>query len=359
MTAAKPDCTGQRFGQLLVLGKSGRNPDNRQLWKLQCDCGSIVERTRNNFDNNKGYTPNCGCLKRLKTIERNKARSLPDITGQRFGRLLVLGKGTQKPDNRGSYIQLWRMQCDCGRVVEIQRHSVEAKGQISCGCARRLGLIDNKRRPIDITGKRFGSLKAITLTGKKDKCNQPTWLLRCDCGNTCELSHKKLTHKQHTCLWINCGDRSRHPEINCWYPPIPNPYPKEAGELLEKYLHLTELHYKQVNAAVEDEKRDRLLRACWILTYRRYQGEQLSELYEYRFIKKHLRYCSIDVFWRRKLELNGGFLYTVSKQKKQIGDVMTNSTTLDYPELELDLRGQNLMSVNNIKPAKRLKFKRY
>lgn len=358
MVRAKPDCTGQKFGYLTVLGKSGRNPNNCQLWKLQCDCGCIVERLRSNFDNNKRHTPSCGCLKRLKTIERNKARSLPDLTGKRFGRLVVLGKGRQKPDNRGSYIQLWQMQCDCGRVVEIQRSSVETKGQISCGCARSLGLIDNKRRPIDIAGQRFGSLEAIALTGKKDKYNQPTWELQCDCGNTCEFSLKRLTHKQRMCLWINCGSRLRHPEIYCWYPPIPNSYPKEAGELLKKYLPLTELPYKQIDAAVEDLKRDRLLRAAWILTYRRSGGEYISELHEYRFIKKYLRYCSIDVFWQRKLELNGGFLYNTDGKKKSIGDAMTNVTTLDYPELELDLRGKNILSINSFKSAVRLKFKR-
>lgn len=348
MVAAKPDCTGQRFGRLTVLGKGGRNSSNRQLWKLQCDCGNIVEKVRSNFDNNKKYTPSCGCIKRQKTVERNKARSLPDITGQRFGRLVVLGKGSQKPDKRGSYIQLWRMQCDCGRVVEIQRSSVELKGQISCGCAKRELA---GRKITDITGDRFGNLQAIRLTGNKDKYNQPTWLMQCDCGNTCESSLKRLTHKQSQCLWINCGDRTRHPEIDCSYPPTPNPYPKEAGLLLEKYLHLTELNYQKIDSAVEDEKRDRLIRACWIITYRRQQGEQLSELFEKRYIKKHLRYCSVDVFWRRKLEANGGFLYSANNQKKQIGDAMTNTTPLDYPELEIDLRGQNVL-------PKRFKFKR-
>lgn len=351
MVRAKPDCTGQRFGYLTVLGKADRDLKNRQLWKLQCDCGNVVEKPRSDFANRN---PSCGCQKRRKTIERNKARSLSDITGQKFGRLTVLGKGGQKPDNRGSYIQLWKLQCDCGNVVERPRSSIEAKGQISCGCARGLGLIDNKRRPRDITGDRFGNLQAIKLTGKKDKNNQPTWLLRCDCGNTCEFPLKILNHKQRWNLWVNCGDRSRHPEIDCSYPPTPNPYPKEAGELLEKYLHLTELDFQKINSEIEDEKRDRLLRAAWILVYRRQQGEDISELYEINFIKKHLRYCSVDVFWRRKIEQHGGFLYTRSGNKKQIGKAMSNGNALDYPELELDLRGTNILPIS----AKRLKFVR-
>lgn len=352
MVRAKPDCTGQRFGMLVVLGKGRRSFGNQsysvQLWVLQCDCGKKVEKPRRDFANR--INPSCGCNRRRLTIERNKARAKPDCTGQRFGRLTVLGKGRQKPDNRNSYIQLWKVRCDCGTEFETQRDSFDSGSTMSCGCARRLGLIDNKRRCIDITGQRFGSLKAIALTGKKDKNHKPTWFLECDCGNTCAFSLSRLRHKQTTCLWINCGDRTSHPEINLWYPPTPTPYPKEAGELLIKYLHLTELDYQQIDSAVEDEKRDRLIRACWIITYRRWQGEYFSELGESRFIKKHLRYASLTVFWQRKLEQNGGLAYDIFNNKKQIGDVMTNVTSQNYPAIET----QGNYSIS----GKRMKFKR-
>ncbi len=81
-------------------------------------------------------------------------------------------------------------------------------------------------------------------------------------------------------------------------------------------------------------KRDRLIRAAWIITYRRSQGETISEVYENQFIKKHLRYSSIKVFWQRKLESHGGFLYDVSRNKKTIGDKMTDAISFDYPALE-------------------------
>ncbi|MBD2492494.1 hypothetical protein [Aulosira sp. FACHB-615] len=341
---------------MTVIGKAGRNSKNIQLWKLQCNCGKIIEKPRINFDNNKGHPPSCGCQKRLRVIERNQKRAKPDCTGMRFGRIVVLGKGGTRPDSYGSYIQFWRLQCDCGNIIERTRESFDRKGQVSCGCARKLGLIDNKRRPRDISGQRFGSLTAIKLTGYNDDNNRPAWMLACDCGNTCELSLSKITHKQRQCLWVNCGDSTKHPERYLEYPPTPNPYPKEAGELLEKYLHLSEIGYQQIDSAIEDEKRDRLIRACWILTYRRSLGEQLSELYEKRYIKKSLRYCSIDVFWRRKLEQNGGFLYTVNNKKKEIGIAMADGTSLDYPELELE--GITLLPINNSPSPKRLKFRR-
>ncbi|MGL5922860.1 hypothetical protein [Chroococcidiopsis sp.] len=289
----------------------------------------------------------------------------PDCTGQRFGMLIVLGKGGKRYRlDRNCYRQLWRVQCDCGTIVELPRGSFDkpafggntppetwrGKGQVSCGCKRRRGLVDNKRRPIDISGQKFGSLTAIVLSGKKGKYNQPTWFLKCDCGKECELSLKRIRHKQRQCKWINCGEVRNHPEIHCWYPPTPNPYPTEAGELLAKYLPLTELSYAKIDSAVEDENRDRLLRAAWIITYRRNQGEHISELYEKRLIYKHLRYTSIDVFWRRKFESNGGFLYDVSGNKRELGSTMTDVISNDYPVIET--QGIKLL------PIKRFKFNR-
>ncbi len=134
MVAAKPDCTGQKFGYLMVLGKGGRSSKNIQLWILQCDCGNVFQRARSGFACKPN--PSCGCQKRLKVIERNQRRAHPDITGQRFGRLVVLGKGKQKLDNAGCHRQYYRMRCDCGRITEVERNSVESKRQVSCGCAR-------------------------------------------------------------------------------------------------------------------------------------------------------------------------------------------------------------------------------
>lgn len=276
-------------------------------------------------------------------------KAKPDCTGQRFGMLVVLGKGGTKP-YKNSYRQLWRLQCDCGKVIELPREYFEINGQVSCGCKRRQGLVDNKRRPKNIAGVRFGSLTAVALTSKKDRNGKPTWLLQCDCGLAREMSLSTLLTYGHECLRINCGDCSQHPDKWLTYPPIPKPYPKEAGELLVKYLPLTELPYQQIDGEIEDLKRDRLLRVCWIITYRRSCGEKISELHERRIIRKHLRYCSIDVFWRRKLEFQGGLVYDRSGKKREVGDTMTDVTSQNYPAIET--QGINIM------PMRRLKFKR-
>jgi hypothetical protein len=275
-------------------------------------------------------------------------KAKPDCTGQRFGMLTVLRRSRKKFNNG----QGWTLRCDCGKIIDLVRSDFDRTscGQISCGCARKRGLTG--RKISNIAGQKFGSLTAIALTGKRDKHNKPTWKLQCNCGNTCELSLSSIRLRQSSYRWINCGDRSKHPEFWLKHPPTPTPYPKEASELLTKYLPLTELKYELRDSEIEDKKRDRLIRAAWIITYRRQQGENITELHENRIIKKHLRYCSIDVFWQRKLEQHGGLLYNANNEKKVIGDAMTNLTPLDYPVIET--QGIKMMS----SPAKRLKFKR-
>jgi hypothetical protein len=263
--------------------------------------------------------------------------------------LVVLGKGSKLPYGK-TCRQLWRVRCDCGSVFDLPRGYFEINGQVSCGCKRKQGLVDNRRRPLDIGGQRFGNLQAIALTGKKDARNKPTWTFQCDCGNIREMSLSDIRKYEYAGTRINCGDRAKHPDRYLTYPPTPSPYPKEAGELLVKYSPLTEIEYQQIDSEVEDEKRDRLLRAAWIIAYRRSKGEKVSELHEGGIIRKHLRYCSIDIFWKRKLEAQGGLLYDGSGNKKEIGGTMTKLTSDNYPVLET--QGTSMLS------TKKLRFKR-
>lgn len=42
----RADISGQRFGQLVVVGRSGRNKSDDLLWVVECDCGQMVVRTK-------------------------------------------------------------------------------------------------------------------------------------------------------------------------------------------------------------------------------------------------------------------------------------------------------------------------
>lgn len=56
-----------------------------------------------------------------------------DLTGRRFGRLMVLRLA---PSRNGR--KFWFCYCDCGSECEVTHGNLQSGNTISCGCARRL-----------------------------------------------------------------------------------------------------------------------------------------------------------------------------------------------------------------------------
>lgn len=96
---------------------------------------------------------------------------LNDLTGQRFGRLTVLGRAPVRRDPRGT---IWTCQCDCGAKKDIPASGL-GRDYKSCGCGRRK----------DYTGKVFGKL---TVLGRAEPGRLPggqtytRYHVRCICG---------------------------------------------------------------------------------------------------------------------------------------------------------------------------------
>ena len=64
--------------------------------------------------------------------------ALIDLTGRRFGRLLVLGReGTYYYDDGFVAVPLWRCRCDCGRETVVQGPCLRRGTTRSCGCLQR------------------------------------------------------------------------------------------------------------------------------------------------------------------------------------------------------------------------------
>ncbi len=61
--------------------------------------------------------------------------ALIDLTGRRFGRLLVLGReGTYYYDDGFVAVPLWRCRCDCGRETVVRGTCLRRGTTRSCGC---------------------------------------------------------------------------------------------------------------------------------------------------------------------------------------------------------------------------------
>ena len=57
-----------------------------------------------------------------------------DLTGQHFGRLVVIERGEDYIDNQGSKRVQWRCKCECGQEVLVRSSSLRSGVTISCGC---------------------------------------------------------------------------------------------------------------------------------------------------------------------------------------------------------------------------------
>ena len=63
-----------------------------------------------------------------------------DITGERFGRLLVIKYSGKDTDGHS----LWECSCECGKTKVIRGKSIRIGDTQSCGCFKRESLIKSR-----------------------------------------------------------------------------------------------------------------------------------------------------------------------------------------------------------------------
>lgn len=118
-----------------------------------------------------------------------------DLTGQRFGKLVVLSP-TEKRMDGGSVV--WNCRCDCGKNAEVSARRL-IRGKVrSCGC---LSAASYKK----YEGKRYGRLVVIEPAGKirKNGVTLTKWKCLCDCGKETIVSQSELQRgdtKSCSCL---------------------------------------------------------------------------------------------------------------------------------------------------------------
>ena len=149
------DLTGQRFGKLVVLCFDHVEKKQR-YWKCQCDCGNTTVVPTASL--NRGNTTSCGC---------GKVQQIKDLTGLRFGRLIVLGMCNHII---GEDVR-WNCRCDCGNVLSVSGHSLKRGGTKSCGCFQRERASETALSKALHDGK--GTRLYIIWKGVRSRCNNP------------------------------------------------------------------------------------------------------------------------------------------------------------------------------------------
>lgn len=98
----------------------------------------------------------------------SRRHNFKDLTGKRFGRLLVLSLNGRNPNFGGL---IWKCKCDCGKVVNVLGNSLRNGLTKSCGCYR----VERRKEMAKhghnrITGK---SLTYKTWDKMMSRCHNP------------------------------------------------------------------------------------------------------------------------------------------------------------------------------------------
>jgi hypothetical protein len=128
------DLTGQEFGRYVVIGydrSGGRKSRRGPRWLCRCNCGAV--RSVCGTELRESKTKSCGCYRREQMLERRRRR-FKDITGRRFGRLLVVGFAGMSAAGNGAQ---WRCRCECGQAKIFLGSNLRYGRTQSCGCLQR------------------------------------------------------------------------------------------------------------------------------------------------------------------------------------------------------------------------------
>lgn len=122
---------GTKFGKLEVEQYIGRI-HGRRKYKCKCECGKYKDVFGVYL--NRNQTKSCGCLK-----DRTRTK---DLTGMRFGRLLVISRDLSK-----KHPVKWNCKCDCGNTISVLAQSLNLGKSSSCKCLHK-EMVKLWRKPL-------------------------------------------------------------------------------------------------------------------------------------------------------------------------------------------------------------------
>lgn len=154
------DLTGRRFGHLTVIKMAHLDKSNKRHWECVCDCGNITYPSTSNLKSGNSYRcKSCGNQSHYE-----------DLTGQRFGRLIVQKIVSHKPIR-------WECKCDCGNTTIVIADTLKRGETISCGCYRNECVRDRSIKHNESHTK----LHQV-WSGMKTRCNNPNFEFYKDYG---------------------------------------------------------------------------------------------------------------------------------------------------------------------------------
>ncbi len=121
---------------------------SRQLL-CRCACGNTVTVDRSNLL--RLHTKSCGCIKS------------PDISGQVFGKLTVLGRSGQRGIRGSRTVPLWECRCECGAVTYRAKDSLTNSDHSMCAeCAAAYAAGEARKKAGYTEGTQLPKIRDMT-----------------------------------------------------------------------------------------------------------------------------------------------------------------------------------------------------
>lgn len=136
----------------------------------------------------------------------NVMMPLKDLTGRRFGKVVVISYAGQRMRPGGTKYSVWNCHCDCGTDCVLVAADLLRGRSKSCGCLRKYGA-----NRIDLKGQRFGRLTVLheDVTEICHGVRFSRWICRCDCGNEVSVRTNSLRtgHIKSCGCMLSCGEQ--------------------------------------------------------------------------------------------------------------------------------------------------------
>lgn len=188
------------------------NNKKRTQCKCVCECGSECIVVSDKLIS--GRKISCGC----DTRSRRAASYRIDLTGQRFGRLVVEKMLWDSHPTKAV------CKCDCGNTVTVINTGLSTGKTSSCGCLQK--EIASKVNTKD--WRDFRSEYGIKFISQSHKNSKGQWIWNCECG-ICGKNFTALPAKIINGHITSCGCRKR----------------SSREELIKVYLDSLGLTYKE------------------------------------------------------------------------------------------------------------------
>lgn len=79
-------------------------------------------------------------------MNKSTPYNFKDLTGHRFGRLIVIRRVVDKENEIKSHTTFWECECDCGKIIVVRANSLKNGDTTSCGCYHKeQSSIKNKK----------------------------------------------------------------------------------------------------------------------------------------------------------------------------------------------------------------------